>query len=115
MWVLAAFSGWLCAADRGDYGAGGLKREELLNHTPFPLVPTRAVLPLAGLCCAVAPYWASTTRLLCLRRRYSTPEAWPQDLMWWWEGQRCFDASLRCYIVTLTLLLLFVVCAGPSP
>ena len=36
-------------------------------------------------------------------------------LMWWWEGQRCFDASFRCYIVTLTLLLLFVVCAGPSP
>ena len=39
MWVLTAFSGRLFVTDRGGYGAGGLKREELFDDAPFPLLP----------------------------------------------------------------------------
>ena len=58
MRVLTTFSGRLFVTDRGGYGAGGLKREELFDGAPFPLLPARALLPPAGLRCDQAPYQA---------------------------------------------------------
>ena len=62
MWVLTAFSGRLVVTDRGGYGAGELKREELFDDAPFPLLPARAVLPPARRCCDQESYQAWTTR-----------------------------------------------------
>ena len=58
MWVLTTFFGRLFVTDRRGYGAGGLKREELFDGAPFPLLPARALLPPAGLRCDQASYQA---------------------------------------------------------